>query len=79
MRNAHGAILTDRVVETVPLPTVGELAHVAVRGVLVLLTLVFLVLGVAILTTPGSVLFTVALWLCGAAFLGAAVFGRFPD
>lgn len=77
--NAPRAILADHVVETLPLPTPAELAHAMLRGALVLLAVMFVAIGTTVLTTPGSVPFTVTMWLCGAAFLGLAVFGRFPD
>jgi hypothetical protein len=76
---AHGAILTDHIVETMPLPTPAELAQVMLRGLLVLLAVVFIAIGVTVLTTPASVAFTVTMWLCAAMFLGLAVFGRFPE
>jgi len=75
--NAPGAILADRVVDTLPLPTPAELAHATLRALLVLLAVMFVAIGVTVLTTPESVVFTVTMWLCGAAFLGLAVFGRF--
>jgi hypothetical protein len=74
----RGAILTDHVIKTTPLPTVAELSRVAVRVVLVLLALGFVAIGVTVLTAPTLVPFTVALWLCAAALLGLAVFGQFP-
>lgn len=78
--NAPGAILADHVVETLSLPTPAELAHSMLRVLLVSLAVMFVAIGVTVLTTtPESVLFTVPMWLCGAAFLGLAVFGRFPD
>lgn len=79
MGSARGAILTDHVVERLALPTPSELAHAMLRGVLLLLALVFFALGLTVLTTPASVAFTVTLWLCAAPFLGLAVFGRFRD
>jgi hypothetical protein len=75
-----GAILTDHVAEAHPGPTVAELQNVAVRAVLVLLAVLFLAIGVTALTSPAAVVFTVTLWLCAAALLGLAAFGRFlPD
>lgn len=79
MRFAPGAILAERVAETLPLPTPAELAHASLRALLVMLAVLFVAIGLTVLTTPGSVLFTVPMWLCGAAFLGLAVFGRFGD
>lgn len=71
------AILADRVVETLPLPTPAELAQATLRVLLVFLAVLFVAIGVTVLSTPGSVVFTVTMWLCGVAFLGLAVFGRF--
>jgi hypothetical protein len=79
MGAAPGAILADRVVDTLPLPTPAELAHATLHVLLVVLAVLFVAIGVTVLTTPGSVVFTVTMWLCGAAFLGLAVFGRFAD
>ena len=56
--------------------TRSELAPVALRTVLVLIAVFFVAVGVAILTRPLAIPFTVALWLCAAGSLGAAAFGR---
>jgi hypothetical protein len=79
MSMAQGAILTDRITETLAGPTPAELAQVMVRVELVCLALVFIGIGLTVLTTPASVAFTVALWLCAAPFLGLAVFGHFRE
>jgi hypothetical protein len=79
MRGAQGAILADRIVETLPMPTPAELAQAMLRVVLVLAAVIFIAIGVTVLATPASVVFTVTMWLCAAMFLGLAVFGRFPE
>lgn len=81
VRTVHkGAITNDRVTaKTVPLPTPAEVAQAMVRGVLVLLAVMFVAIGVTVLTSPAAVVFTVTLWLCAAVFAGLAVFGRFGD
>jgi len=79
MGHSHGAILADRVVETLPMPTPAELAQAMLRVLLVVLAVIFIAIGVTQLTTPASVVFTVGMWLCAAMFLGLAVFGRFQE
>ena len=79
MGHAQGAILADRVVETLPMPTPAELAQAMLRVLLVVVAVVFIAIGVTQLTTPASVVFTVTMWLCAAVFLGLAVFGRFQE
>ena len=82
LSNLRGAIFSDRVieeVEEVPAPTAIEVARAALRAVLVVTALGFVSIGVTVLTDPLSVPMTVGLWLCGAALLGVAVFGEFPE
>lgn len=79
MSMAQGAILTDRIAETLAGPTPAELAQVMVRIELVCLALVFFGIGLTVLTTPASLVFAVALWLCAAPFIGLAVFGHFRE
>jgi hypothetical protein len=80
VRGAQGATLAAHIVETLPvLPTPAELAQAMLRVVLVLAAVIFIAIGVTVLTTPASVVFTVTMWLCAAMFLGLAVFGRFPE
>lgn len=73
------ALLSDHAVESLPLPTPADLAHAMLRVLLVLAAVIFVAIGVAVLTTPASVPFTVTMWLCAAMFLGLAVFGRFGE
>jgi hypothetical protein len=79
LSNLGVAIFTDRVIEEAPAPTATEVARAALRAVLVATALAFVAIGVTVLTNPFSVPMTVALWLCGAAMLGLAVFGEFAD
>jgi len=79
LSNLGVAIFTDRVIEEAPAPTATEVARAALRAVLVATALAFVAIGVTVLTNPFSVPMTVALWLCGAAILGLAVFGEFAD
>jgi hypothetical protein len=46
------------------------------QGILALTALLFVALGVVTLTGPLAVPFTVALWLCAAAFAGLVAFWR---
>ena len=78
LSNLRGAIFSDRVIEEAPAPTAIEVAQAALRAVLVVAALGFVAIGATVLTDPLSVPMTVALWLCGAAMLGLAVFGQFP-
>jgi hypothetical protein len=79
MRSVHGAIFTEPVVKTLPLPAPGELAHAMLRTLLVLIAVIFIAIGLTVLTSAASVVFTVAMWLCAAAFVGLAVFAQLPD
>lgn len=74
----RGAIFTDRVLEPTVTITGPELERAALRVVLVMIALGFIAIGFTVLTAPLLVPMTVGLWLCGAAALGLAVFGRFP-
>jgi len=78
LSNLQGAIFRDRVIEEVPAPTATEVARAALRAVLVVTALCFVAIGVTVLSDPLYVPMTIALWLCGAAMLGLAVFGQFP-
>jgi len=50
--------------------------EIAVRAVLVLAAILFVATGVAVLTGPSMVPFTIALWLAAAGLTGLAVFAR---
>ena len=78
LSNLRGAIFSDRVIEEAAAPTAIEVAQAALRAVLVVAAFGFVAIGATVLTDPLSVPMTVALWLCGAAMLGLAVFGQFP-
>jgi len=73
-----GCARWEPVAAEVPAPTAIEVAQAALRAVLVVAALGFVAIGATVLTDPLSVPMTVALWLCGAAMLGLAVFGQFP-
>jgi hypothetical protein len=57
--------------------TTDEVARGALRAELVVIAIVFAATGVAVLTSPAAIPFTVVLWLCAATSLGFAAFGRF--
>ncbi len=76
MHNVEGAILAQQFVDTLPLPAPAELAHGMLRALLVLTAVFFIAIGVSVLSTPASVVFTVTMFLCAAAFAGLAVFGK---
>ena len=78
MPNFGGAILTERMLEPTLALTGAELERAAMRVLLVVIALGFVAIGFTVLTAPLLVPVTVGLWLCGAAALGLAVFGRFP-
>ena len=50
--------------------------QIAVRAVLVLTAILFVGMGVAVLTGPAMVPFTIALWLGAAGLVGLATFAR---
>jgi hypothetical protein len=49
------------------------------QAVLVLTAVCFVAIGVVTLTQPMALPFTVAMWLCAAAFAGLATFWRPPE
>jgi hypothetical protein len=53
-----------------------HILEIAVRAVLVLAAILFVATGVAVLTGPSMVPFTIALWLGAAGLLGLATFAR---
>ena len=59
--------------------TTEEFARGAFRTMLVVIAIVFVALGVTVLTSPLSIPFTIGLWLCAATSLGFAAFGRFGE
>ena len=59
--------------------TIEELAPAALQAVLVVIAILFVALGLAVLTSPMAIPFTIGLWLCAATLLGLAGFGRFSS
>lgn len=68
-------ILTDRITAAPRGAVIGDWPAALLRAVLVMIAVAFAAIGVAILTAPLAIPFTVALWLCAAAALGLAAFG----
>lgn len=53
-----------------------DILQIAVRAVLVLAAILFVATGVAVLTSPSTVPFAIALWLAAAGLVGLATFAR---
>ena len=62
-----------------PSRTSADLGRLLLRAVLLVAAALFIASGVIVLTGPLAVPLTIALWLCGAAMTGVAVFAGFPD
>jgi hypothetical protein len=62
-----------------PSRTSADFGRLLLRAVLLVSAALFIASGVIVLTGPLAVPLTIALWLCGAAMTGFAVFAGFPD